>query len=74
MNFSIAHEIDSMQFQQFNTSRINARGNNSSLATKKAAKPASSDGCCLCGVNFKISVGDFGGKKAEQVHFDRNSI
>ena len=47
-------------------------GKNSSLAAKKVAKPASSDACHLCGVNFKISFGDFGGKK-EQEHFNRKS-
>ena len=26
------------------------------------AKPTSSDACRLCGIDFKISVGDFGGK------------
>ena len=29
---------------------------------KKGLKPASSGACRLCVVNFKISVGDFGGK------------
>ena len=29
---------------------------------KKATKHASSDACRFCGVNFKISVGDYGGK------------
>ena len=44
---------------------MNAGWENSSLAPKKAAKPAknfNSDACRLCGINFKISVGDFGGK------------
>ena len=36
---------------------MNAGRKNSTLTPKKAAKPASSDACCLCGVNFK-----FGGK------------
>ena len=40
---------------------MNAGRKNSTLTQKKAAKPASSGACCLCGVNFKISVGDFGG-------------
>ena len=47
-------------------SRKNAARKNSSLTPKKAAKPAEnsnvSDACRLCGINFKISVGDFGGK------------
>ena len=33
-----------------------------SLVTKKATKPASSDACHVCGVNFTISVHDYGGK------------
>ena len=45
---------------------MNAARKNSSLTPKKAAKPAEnsnvSDACRLCGINFKISVGDFGGK------------
>ena len=44
---------------------MNAGRENSSLTPKKAAKPAenfNSDACHLCGINFKISVGDFGGK------------
>ena len=40
------------------------------LWLKQVSKPTSSDPCRLCGVNFKISIGDLGGKK-EQVHFDR---
>ena len=32
------------------------------VTAKKATKPASSDACHVCGVNFKISVGDYGGK------------
>ena len=50
-----------------NLSRINAGGKNSSLTAKKAAKPVSSDACRPCGVNFKISVGDFGGKKEQYI-------
>jgi len=45
---------------------MNAARKNSSLTPKKAAKPAEnsnvSDAYRLCGINFKISVGDFGGK------------
>ena len=44
--------------------RMNAGRKNSSLTPKKAAKPAenfNSDACRLCGINFKISVGNFGG-------------
>ena len=41
-------------------SRMNARWKNFSLTPKKSAKVKSSDACCLCGVNFKISVGNFG--------------
>ena len=45
---------------------MNAARKNSSLTPKKAAKPAEnsnvSDACRLCGINFKTSVGDFGGK------------
>ena len=44
---------------------MNAGRENSSLTPKKAAKPAknfNSDACRLFGINFKISVGDFGGK------------
>ena len=33
-----------------------------SLDCKKATKPSSSDACLVCGVNFKISVGNYGGK------------
>ena len=47
------------------SSRMNAARKNSSTP-KKAAKPADnsnvSDACRLCGINFKISVGDFRGK------------
>ena len=32
------------------------------VTAKKAPKPASSDACRVCGVNFKILVGDYGGK------------
>ena len=39
---------------------MNARRKNFSLTPKKSAKAASSDTSRLCGVNFKISVGDFG--------------
>ena len=45
---------------------MNAARKNSSLTPKKAVKHAEnsnvSDACRLCGINFKISVGDFGGK------------
>ena len=45
---------------------MNAGRKNSSLTPKKAAKPAEnfncSDACRLCGINFKISRGDFGRK------------
>ena len=41
---------------------MNVGQKNSSLNPKKSAKPASSDACRLCGINFKIAVGDFGGK------------
>ena len=54
LQVNIAHEIDSMQL-----SRMNAGRKNSSLTPKKSAKTASSDACCLCGINLKISVGDF---------------
>ena len=47
-------------------SRMNAARKNSSLTPKKAAKHAEnsnvSDVCRLCGINFKISVGDFGNR------------
>ena len=47
-------------------SQMNAARKNSPLTPKKVAKPAEnsnvSDECRLCGINFKISVGDFGGK------------
>ena len=39
---------------------MNARRKNFSLTPKKSAKAKSSDVCRLCGVNFKISVSDFG--------------
>ena len=39
---------------------MNVRRKKSSLTPKKSAKAASSDMSHLCGVNFKISVGDFG--------------
>ena len=38
------------------------RDEKSLVTAKKAAKPASSDACRVCGVNFKISVCDYGGK------------
>ena len=38
------------------------RDEKSLVTAKKATKPASSDGCRVWGVNFKISVGDYGGK------------
>ena len=43
---------------------MNARQKNSSLTPKKAAKAASSYryACRLCGINFKISVSDFGNR------------
>ena len=45
---------------------MNAGRKNSSLTPKKAAKPAENLNCSdawrLCGINFKISRGDFGGK------------
>ena len=45
---------------------LNAARKNSSLTPKKAAKPAEnpniSDAGRLCGMDFKLSVGDFGGK------------
>ena len=45
---------------------MNAGRKNSSLTPNKAAKPAekseNSDACRLCGIYFKISVGNFGGK------------
>ena len=34
-------------------------GRKISCDCKKATKPASSDACRVCGVNFKISVGDY---------------
>ena len=37
-------------------------GRKISCDCKKATKPASSDACRVCGVNFKISVADYGGK------------
>ena len=43
-------------------SRMSARRKSFSLTSKKAANPAGSDACRLCGVNFKIPVGDFGEK------------
>ena len=51
----------------FKLSGMNAGRKNSSLTPKKSAKPPISDACCLCGVNFKISVGDFGGKNTEYI-------
>ena len=41
---------------------MHARQKNSSLTPKKSAKAASSYACCLCGINFKISVSDFGNR------------
>ena len=41
---------------------MSAGRKNSSLTPKKSAKALISDACRLCGVNFKTSVGDFGGK------------
>ena len=38
------------------------RDEKSLVTAKKATKPASSDTCRVCGDNFKISVGDYGGK------------
>ena len=44
-------------------SRINAgRKISCEKEKEKATKPASSDACRVCGVNFKMSVGDCGGK------------
>ena len=37
-------------------------GRKISCDCKKATKPASSDACRVCGVNFKISVRDYSGK------------
>ena len=56
-------------------SRMKAGRKNSSLTPKQAAKPASSDACRLCSVNFKMSVGDFGGKNNYiLLRFGRKSI
>ena len=59
-----------VNFETFSRStkvcRMNTGRKNSSLTPKEAAKPAEnsnySDACRLCGINFKISVGDFVGK------------
>ena len=67
VNFGIAHEINSMQL----LSSVELMREERTLPwlqkKKKTAKPASSDACHVCGVNFKISIGDFGRKK-EQEH------
>ena len=40
----------------------NNAGRKISCDCKKATKTASSDACCVCGVNFKFSFGDYSGK------------
>ena len=37
-------------------------GRTISCDCKKATKPTSSDACRVCAINFKIPVGDYGGK------------
>ena len=41
---------------------VTVAGRKISCDCKKATKHTSSDACRVCGLNFKISVGDYGGK------------
>ena len=56
--------------RQKNRETVTTSVNHSVLCSVVVAE--SSDGCCLCGINCKISVGDFGRKK--QVYFDLKGL
>ena len=64
LQVNIAHEIDSMQLLGWVEWMRDER---TFLTPKKSAKAASSDACRLCGVNFKISVVDFGDRSKKYI-------
>ena len=60
-------QVNNAQCSNTRLSQMNARRKNFSLTPKKSAKAKSSDACRLCGVNFKISVGNFGDRTRQYI-------
>jgi len=62
----VSNEDNKVQFETFSSEHCSRKRFNRMSRINAGWKPEeefqTSDACRLCGINFKISVGDFGGK------------